>query len=297
MAGDSEGWLKLHRKFVESDVFQHPGIWHLFCWCMAKAHRRDKAVLIPGTFHKQMVKRGSLITGRHALHEKLYPHKNQFSPSASTLWRWLEQLEAMKSLQLENLNNRCTMVTVCQYERYNPLLKPFEQPMNNQCATNEQAVGTIEEYKNLNTHSRRIDWDSLSLAVNGLEVDGELITYHQDSLRWEAEFIRKWNKLDKVTQHREMALDTFEKRLLIERLQEPDWYWKRALEKFPLWSGSGWMPDVSWFLELGSVTKINGNRYSDKTPKEVREKGKSRGKLQNGPGVSLEERKAVKGDM
>jgi len=271
---EDEGWIKLHRKFTDSDIFQHPGMWHLFCYCMAKAHFRDKEIVVPGTFEKRIVKRGSLITGRNALHERLYPHKTQFSPSPSTLWRWLEQLEVMESVKLENLNNRCTMVTVCQYERYNAHNLAVEQAMNKPCASNEQAIGTIEELNKHTTHSKGLNWESLSSAITGIEIDGELVTYDQDSLRWEAELIRQWNGLQNVTQHRQMALDLFERRLLMERLQDPGWFWKQAMAKFPLWSESGWMPDLSWFLEFGSVTKINGNRYSQKTPREVRSKGK-----------------------
>jgi hypothetical protein len=71
-------------------------------------------------------------------------------------------------------------------------------------------------------------FDSVPADIAGIEIDGELVTYSQDWIRWEAEFIRRWNSLRDVCRHLQYQLDTEERRQLHARFTEPDWYWKRA---------------------------------------------------------------------
>lgn len=105
-----------------------------------------------------------------------------------------------------------------------------------------------------------------NVAVVSLVIGKEVITYDQDHIRWQAEFIRRWNKLPGVSRHTNQALSTSNVRLLIQRLSESDWHWQQAFLKFPLWTPSpDWMPTLSWFLEPPSVSKILEGRYERRT--------------------------------
>lgn len=132
-------------------------------------------------------------------------------------------------------------------------------------------------------------FDSVAADVGGIEIDGEMVTYSQDWIRWEAEFIRWWNRLRDATKHLSHQLDTQERRLLHARFEEPDWYWKRAGPRFPLWTSTGWRPTLLWFLEPGNVNKINAGKYThtEEKPSERTNrpgKGNSRGGQAIGPG-------------
>jgi hypothetical protein len=132
-------------------------------------------------------------------------------------------------------------------------------------------------------------FDFVAADVGGIEINGELVTYSQDWIRWEAEFIRWWNCLRDATKHLSHQLDTQERRLLHARFEEPDWYWKRAGPRFPLWTSTGWRPTLMWFLEPGNANKIIAGKYthteekpSDRTHRSG--KSNSRSGPTHGPG-------------
>lgn len=115
-----------------------------------------------------------------------------------------------------------------------------------------------------------------------VEIDGELISYDQDSLRWEAEFIRQWNAASNNAKHSMNALAEPHRNLLRARLSDPGWFWKRALAKFPLWSETGWKPGLTWFLEPNSVQNILEGRHDQRTPSNP--KGKKHDRQVSNPG-------------
>ena len=103
-------------------------------------------------------------------------------------------------------------------------------------------------------------------SVTGIEVDGELITYDQDHIRWVPEFIRRWNLLPGVRRHEGNALSTPNLRALRERLTEHDWFWKRAFGKFPLHLPDGtWQIALGKFLEPATVSNILDGKYERRT--------------------------------
>ena len=265
------GWLKLHRKVLDSAVFQHPGMWHLFSYCLIRAAYVEKDILIPGTTDAITLKRGEFITGRNSLHAGLYPNGDKDAPASRTLWRWLESLQSLGCVTLRTVSNRCTLVSVCNYETYqsgDPGQCPADvPPVSSTCPADVPPVSTNKERNNNTYPSPGVNFEMLSPAIAGIEIDGQLVTYAEDWIRWEAEFIARWNALPRVTQHREMQLDTAERRLLHARFDEGDWHWKRAFPEFPLWSKEGWMPTLNWFLKHGSVNAIIAGNYSQREPK------------------------------
>jgi len=64
--------------------------------------------------------------------------------------------------------------------------------------------------------------------------DGTVVTYEQNPIVWEFEFISAWNKLPDVTVHSLKALADIERRMLIDRFREHDWDWKQAMQLFPV---------------------------------------------------------------
>lgn len=104
-----------------------------------------------------------------------------------------------------------------------------------------------------------------NVAVVGIEIDGELVEFDQDPIRWVAEFVRQWNQLPGVRKHDHSALSSINLKALRDRLAESDWYWKRAFIKFPLWIPSGmWQLTLGTFLEPATVSKILDGKYEQR---------------------------------
>jgi len=98
--------------------------------------------------------------------------------------------------------------------------------------------------------------------VTFLEVDGELLEHDGDPSRWVAEFVRRWNELPGAVKSTHLGLSTSNHRLLLDRLAEPDWYWKRAFEQFPLYVPDGvWQITLGTFLKPETVSRILEGNY------------------------------------
>jgi len=114
-------WIKLHRKVMEGPIFQHDGLFRLWCYCLLRANWKATTWLMPGTFSPIEIPRGSFVTGRNSLHKELYsdPDEREMpAPAPTTVWKWLHCLERLGCLKLQNMSNRCTLVSVCNYSTY-----------------------------------------------------------------------------------------------------------------------------------------------------------------------------------
>lgn len=150
MAG--RGYVKLHREIESHPTFAHDGLFRLWSYCMLRANWKDTQWLIPGTTTSMVVRRGQFITGRESLHSRLYgpEYRGEHRPASRTLWRWLESLCHMKCITMDTVSNRCTLVTVCNYEAYqgdDDSECPGEngtEPPRTIIVTSEKSVQTLE---------------------------------------------------------------------------------------------------------------------------------------------------------
>lgn len=103
-----EGWISLHRKLLESTVFQNADLLKVWVWCLLKATHRDYEVLVG----LQMVKlhAGQFITGRNKGAEEL-----KLKPS--TFRDYLKVLARMGMISLSP-DNKKTVVTVENWGKY-----------------------------------------------------------------------------------------------------------------------------------------------------------------------------------
>ena len=112
----------------------------------------------------------------------------------------------------------------------------------------------------VNTPTPFFDFEGLNPAIRTLrKPDGDMLTFEEDHLVWQHEFLKRWNKLPGVSKHAESCLGDFELRMLLERFQERDWNWQEAMAMFPInWPGS---LSLVTFLERGKVQQIVGGKY------------------------------------
>lgn len=156
MAG---GWIKLHRKILDSAVFSNPELLRLWIVCLMNANHRDAHVQVDGLNDPVLVKRGQFITGRFALHQDIYPRRRQQGSRAQrrapksplTVWRWLETLQKLRCVDIKT-NNKFTLVTVekyCTYQELGPdSEQQLEQQTNNRRSADDQQTNTNKNEKN-----------------------------------------------------------------------------------------------------------------------------------------------------
>lgn len=119
MAGS--GYVKLWRDVIEHPVFAHDGLFRLWCYCLVRANWKDVTWMIPGTLTPINIPRGAFVTGRKSLHAALYPKHDRRelpTPADTTLWNWLKTLDRLGCVKLKTIDNRCTLVSVCNYSTY-----------------------------------------------------------------------------------------------------------------------------------------------------------------------------------
>lgn len=123
MAGD---WIKLHRKLLDSDVFQ-PGneeLLRLFLWCLLRASWGDCRK------RGRPLSRGQLLTTRADMADWL-------GGQPTTWYRRLRKLAEWGMVSLES-NNKLTTITICNYETYQGISDACEQQNDSKVTAESQ---------------------------------------------------------------------------------------------------------------------------------------------------------------
>lgn len=132
------GWIKLHRKILDSVVFDNPDLLKVWIWCLLKATHDDYTQLV-GLKVVELTK-GQFITGRFKGAEEL-----KLNPS--TFYKYLKVLEKLNTIDL-NSNNKMTVVTVVNWGKYQLDENETCQQNNNNVTTKEQQSNTNKNIKN-----------------------------------------------------------------------------------------------------------------------------------------------------
>jgi hypothetical protein len=143
------GWISLHRKSLESTVFQNMKVWYVWTWCLLKANFEDKDFFFNGK--DITVKRGQFITGRSKALEEL---KDLTAQNFRTAIEYLKSTNRITT----KVTNKFTIITVCKYDEYQTLNKEanqqFEQPLTNNQPTSNQQVTTSNNINKFNNYNK-----------------------------------------------------------------------------------------------------------------------------------------------
>lgn len=83
-----EGWFKLHRKIIESPVFENEKALKVWIWCLGKAAYKDTTALVGNqAIH---LKAGQFVFGRKKASKEL-------KISESTFYRLMTLLEKLRT--------------------------------------------------------------------------------------------------------------------------------------------------------------------------------------------------------
>jgi hypothetical protein len=122
-----EGWIKLHRKSIESIVFGNEKCWKIWCWCLLRAGHKDNTFLLGR--EKINIKTGQFVMGLKKTSEEI-------NLAVSTIHYWLKFLEDEGMVELKK-TNKYTIITILNWGKYQLL----ELKKN----SNQNANGTLKE--------------------------------------------------------------------------------------------------------------------------------------------------------
>ena len=145
-----EGWVKLHRKLLESPIFQNEKLYKIFSWCLLKASYTEHTELIG--LQKVSLSPGQFVYGRHMAAKEL-------KIKESTLHKYMMWLKNEEILNIQS-NNKFSVVTVVNWDLYqtdepksnsksNSKVTTKEQQSNNKRTTKEQQRNTNNNVKNV----------------------------------------------------------------------------------------------------------------------------------------------------
>jgi hypothetical protein len=121
-----QGWVKVHRKILESEVFQSDALFKFFMWCLLSASHKEHFVPIKTGRGETIVRLlpGQLIYGRYASARKL-----RCKPATSR--NFLLKLKNMQILDTQH-STHFTIITIMNWNIYQNLEKNIDTDQDTQ---------------------------------------------------------------------------------------------------------------------------------------------------------------------
>ena len=151
------GWIKLHRKLLDSRVFVNEGLLKTWVWCLLKANHETEWVPVKtgkGTTEVK-IEPGQFIFGRKTAAKEL-------KMKLSTVWKRMLKLETTQNLNIQR-NTHYSIVCIINWECY----QSKEKPKGTGKGTGrEQAGNTNKNDKNIYTDkSKKFVGDYISFIL------------------------------------------------------------------------------------------------------------------------------------
>ena len=173
-----EGWIKLHRKLLESPVFQNEKLYKIFSWCLLKASHTEHTELIG--LQKVSLSPGQFVYGRHMAAKEL-------KIKESTLYKYMMWLKNEEILNIQS-NNKFSVVTVVNWDLYqsdepksNSKVTTKEQQRNSKVTTKEQQRNTNNNVKNVKNVKNEKNNPNISLSKENNSLSKDIFVPSRDS--------------------------------------------------------------------------------------------------------------------
>jgi len=136
------GWVKLHRKVLESSVWGNEGLLKVWLWCLLRAnHLETWQTMSTGKGKTQVhLLPGQFITGRDSASKEL-------DQKPTTLRKRMLVLQKLGNILLKS-DTHWTIVSVCNWDTYQSGAKPKGQASDRQVTGKGQASDTDKNDKN-----------------------------------------------------------------------------------------------------------------------------------------------------
>jgi len=131
------GWVKIHREIEGWEWYQDSRMVHLFVHILFQANHKEKE------WRGVCIKRGQFATGLHSL-------SSATGISIQKIRTGLKRLKSTGEITIKS-TNKFSIVTICNYERYQEQEKESNKPITiNQQTNNKQITTTKNEKKEKN---------------------------------------------------------------------------------------------------------------------------------------------------
>ncbi|MGD6967136.1 hypothetical protein ACQCVP_11960 [Rossellomorea vietnamensis] len=134
----SAGWIKLHRKLLQSDIFQNEKMLKVFMYCLLKASH------IP---FKQRVGRQQVFVGPGQFVFGRKVASADTGMKESTLWEYMKILEEDGVINIKS-NNKYSVITIVNWEVYQSQDENSDNKSDSKQTTNQQQIDTYKNVKN-----------------------------------------------------------------------------------------------------------------------------------------------------
>lgn len=128
------GWIKIHRKILEWEWYDDANTFRLFMHLILKANHKDK------NYRGQLVKKGSLLTGRELLSQET-------GLSIQQIRTCLTRLKSTNEITIKT-SRQGTIIQIVKYESYQVVTN---EPTTNQPTSNQQVTNNKNDKKEKNT--------------------------------------------------------------------------------------------------------------------------------------------------
>lgn len=134
-----EGYIKLYRKLLTSNVFQNEKLLKIFIWCLLKATHTEYQQLVG----QQLVelKEGQFIFGRKKASQEL-------KMTEATIYKYIKVLEKLQICNIKS-NNKFSIITIEKWGLYQFQEQESNIKSSNKVTTKEQQSNTNKNVKNI----------------------------------------------------------------------------------------------------------------------------------------------------
>lgn len=133
---DKDGWIKLHRKLLDSKIFGNRNLLQTWIYCLLRANHKENWVSVPkGTGQTEIkLEPGQFIWGRHKASEEM-----RMKPS--TARNCLEKLKKYQKVDIKQ-DSKYSIITVVNWKEYQEIGQQIGQQVDNKWTTGGQQVDT-----------------------------------------------------------------------------------------------------------------------------------------------------------
>lgn len=153
---ESQGWIKLHRKFLQWEWYKTPNMVHFFVHLLISANREDNS------WQGIKVNRGQLITGIKSLSANT-------GISAQSVRTCIERLKSTHEITIQS-TNKYSIINICNYEHYQDSIPIINNQNNNQInkqlTNNQQTTNNKQEYKKEENKEKEEEKENFSIITN-----------------------------------------------------------------------------------------------------------------------------------
>lgn len=165
------GWIKVHRKLIDSQIFANPELLKLWLLCLLKANHTKNWVQFKNLVTPIEILPGQFITGRQSICHEFYRNQSSNIKSCRTVWRYLKTLEKLNMMSIKS-TTKYSLFTINKWSQYQS--NPNNCPTGVKQDSNKVPANDLQLSTNKNDNNEENDKKRLNL--NGVNIPEKLVS-------------------------------------------------------------------------------------------------------------------------